>query len=232
MEQFKSQDLNKLASGLSNLYPENVFFKNLRSAIAQYPSLITDDFLSKGQIESKRWLVKELVNLSLNLGNVYLTPGWYGLLAQFLTEQKLDYGFIRSFDIDPRSVEISDLLNRNLLIDGWKFKATCQDIFNINYAEHAYTTVKNGNVTIPLIEVPDTIINTACEHFDYLKWLKLIPSNKLLVLQNNDFSSCKEHIYCVTSLEEFKINCNLKEYYYTGVLKLDNYNRYMLIGRK
>lgn len=223
-------NIKNLATGLMHLYPEKVFFKNLLNAIEKYPELIHENFLSEGQIKSKRWLVKELENLALDLGVTYLTPGWFGLLAGFIDESQLSYSKIRSFDMDQKSVDISDLLNRNLLVDGWKFKASCKNIFDINYSEHLYLTMKN-NESCQVSDAPDTIINTACEHIDYIKWLDVIPENKLIVLQNNNFFECAEHTHCVQSAEEFAEKCNLKTIYYSGTLKLQKYERFMLIGR-
>ncbi len=223
---------DNLMKGICRVYPENIFLKNLSRAIQEYPSIAGEDFLSGGQVLSKRWLTAELKNLSLELGLIYLTPGWYGVLAQFLSEENLNFSSIRSFDRDLKSVEVSEWLNRNLFVNGWKFKATCLDILDINYERHDYVTIKDGLKNSRQNECPDTIINTACEHLDYQKWLELIPAGKLVVLQNNDYIDGKEHTHCVSSLEEFKEKCGLSEIYYSGVLNLKIYNRYMLIGRK
>ena len=223
---------NNLMKGICKVYPESIFLKNLRRAINEHPSIAGEDFLSGGQVQSKRWLVAELKKLSLNLGVIYLTPGWYGLVAQFISEENLNFTEIRSFDLDLKAVEVSELLNHDLVIDGWRFKATCLNIMHINYERHDYVTIKNGFKSSAQTEWPDTIINTACEHLDYQMWLEMIPSNKLVVLQNNNFTNGKSHNHCVSSLEEFKEKCGLSEIYYSGVLNLNIYNRYMLIGRK
>lgn len=223
---------NKLMLGLKHLYPENLLIKNLARAVETYPEIVNEDFLSQGQVESKRWIIEELNKLKLDLGTVYLIAGWYGLLAQFLNEAKMNFTRIRSFDIDQRSIEISEMMNRSLFVDGWKFKATCKDAFAINYTDHEYVTLKEDKTDNPMRDVPDTIVNSACEHFDYQAWLDLIPEGKLLILQNNDFFGCDGHTHCASSLEEFIEKCALREIHYSGVLKLKNYNRFMLIGRK
>jgi hypothetical protein len=223
---------DNLLKGICRVYPESIFLKNLRKAIHVHPSIAREDFLSGGQVLSKRWLASELKKLQIELGLIYLTPGWYGLMAQFISEEKLNFAVIRSFDRDLKAVEVSELLNHDLVIDGWKFKATCLNVLHINYERHEYITIKNGFKSSIQTESPDTIINTACEHFDYQKWLEMIPAGKLVVLQNNDFLSGKAHTHCVSSLEEFVEKCGLSEIYYSGVLNLTNYNRYMLIGRK
>ena len=62
---------------------------------------IWNDCFSRGQIESKLWLVKELTKLNLDLGTVFLCAGWYATLATMLFESKVKVDKIRSFDIDP-----------------------------------------------------------------------------------------------------------------------------------
>jgi hypothetical protein len=92
--------MDNLMKGICRVYPENVFLKNLSRTIQEYPSIVEEDFLSAGQVHSKRWLVAELKKLSLELGLIYLTPGWYGLLAQFISEENLNFSGVRSFDRD------------------------------------------------------------------------------------------------------------------------------------
>lgn len=221
-----------LLTGLAHLYPEDNFLKNLYKTLTLFPEVAHDDFLSEGQIKSKKWLVDELSKVSSQLGLVYLVPGWYGLLSHFIQQSQLNFTQIRSFDIDAKAVQVSEQMNRHLFIDSWKFKAACLDIMKIDYQRHLYEVRKGDGSEVTLIESPDTIINTACEHVDYQKWLELIPKGKLVVLQNNNFFGCEGHTHCVSSAEEFKNNCQLSEVYFSGELNLAKYNRYMIIGRK
>ena len=140
---------------------------------------------------------------------------------------------IRSFDIDPSCVDIAEGLNREYLKDKWKFKAITQDIHNINYAGHRYTTYRaNGEEQI-LYNEPDTIINTSCEHIkDFNAWYNSIPDGKLVILQSNDFFELEEHINCVKNIEEFKEQCLVSNLLYSGTIELSKYNRFMLIGQK
>jgi hypothetical protein len=46
----------------------------------------------------------------------------------------LKYNVFRSFDIDETCADAADSLNRDpYVIEGWKFKATTSNIFEINY---------------------------------------------------------------------------------------------------
>ena len=61
---------------------------------------IWNDCFSRGQLQSKLWLVKELKRINPYLGTVFLCAGWYATLATMLFEKNLRIDKIRSFDID------------------------------------------------------------------------------------------------------------------------------------
>ena len=87
----------------------------------------------------------------------------------------------------------------------------------------------------PITDNPNTVINTSCEHIvDFDKWWAGIPKGMLVIMQNNDFDD-EDHEHAedtVTSLEEFSKRLNVSETLYEGTLALEEYNRYMIIGRK
>ena len=81
--------------------------------------------------------------------------------------------------------------------------------------------------------MPDTIINTSCEHItNFEQWFWRIPSRTLCVLQSNDFVNCDQHVNCVSNLYEFADQTPLDRVIYEGVLELKQYNRFMRIGYK
>lgn len=191
------------------------------------------DCLSKGQISSKKWLVETIKDLNLNLGTVFLCAGWYATLVPMLVENEIPFNVIRSFDIDPEVWKIAEIFNKNLLLDGWKFKAQTKDIMDINYVTDKYTTIKgNGDVEICKDE-PDTIINTSCEHItDFYKWYAKIPEGKLVILQSNNYFEIAEHVNCSDTLINFSNKAPMLEVLYEGELELEKYTRYMKIGFK
>ena len=67
------------------------------------------DCFSRGQIESKLWLVNELNKLDVELGTVFLCAGWYATLATMLFESNINVDKVRSFDIDPSCVDIEEV---------------------------------------------------------------------------------------------------------------------------
>ena len=210
-------------------------FKNLRNAVDHFDADLSDA-LSWGQLKSKKWLVEELEKvceskISPTLGKDFICAGWYGLLANMLFEGRFNINIIRSFDIDENCAPIADSLNRSKVIDGWKFKAITKDILKLNYYEALYHAKRSDGSEVELIDAPDTIINTSCEHIkEFERWYLKLPKEKLVILQSNDYFTLPEHINCVKDLDEFKEQCPMKTLLYSGVLESKSYNRFMLIG--
>jgi len=70
---------------------------------AKVPDL--NDFFSKGQVQSKLWLIKELKNIvDGSLGNVVFYGGWYNFAAHFLM-QNFDANDVYSIDLNDETVE-------------------------------------------------------------------------------------------------------------------------------
>jgi hypothetical protein len=188
------------------------------------------DAYSVGQLKSKIWLIEKLPS---DLGVVFICAGWYGTLANLMFDNcREKFTKIRSFDIDPSCYSIADTINRPWVIDGWQFKASTLDIHDIAYPT-THTTYRANGTSQTLIEEPDTIINTSCEHIkDFAIWYSKIPKGKIVVLQSNDFFDVAEHINCVSSLTEFSEQTPLTTVLYQGELPLEKYTRYMRIGVK
>jgi hypothetical protein len=213
------------------------FIDNLYKSINKYPECNWNDALSNGQISSKLWLIEELKKLDLDLGVVFVCAGWLGTLpALVFKDGNLRYKCFRSFDIDPQCADAADSLNKDpYVIDNWQFKATTFNIFDINYYNHPFQcwSKTNNRMSYPVDTIPDTIINTSCDHINpFESWWNLIPENKLVILQNNDSKIDDDHVNNITNLEDMKKQAPMKTLLFEGILKLSDYNRYMLIGRK
>lgn len=190
-----------------------------------------EDCFSRGQLQSKLWLVEELKKVSVDLGTVFLCAGWYGTLATMMFEENLSIDKIRSFDIDESTETIAEIFNRPWVIDGWKFKPVIQDIHDINFEEHCYIVAKKDGEFETLYDSPDTIINTSCEHIENFEtWYNKIPSGKLVVLQCNNFKEIEEHVNTHDTLESFAKQTPLETELYSGELDLGKYKRWMRIG--
>lgn len=209
------------------------FFDNFGQLLNKYPNIDLTDLFSKGQMQSKRWLVDQLLNLDINLGTVFLCGGWYGSLATFLLESELKINCIRSFDIDPTCAVIADTFNRSWVIDGWKFKASTMDIMNMINYPISYTTYRFDGSSVELTETPNTIINTSSEHIkNFKEWYNNIPTGTLVIIQNNNFFEISEHVNCVNSKEELSEQTPMSACLYLGELELPKYKRFMKIGIK
>ena len=194
---------------------------------------IWDDCFSRGQIESKLWLIKELKKCNIDLGIVFLCGGWYATLATMLFESTINVDKIRSFDIDPSCRSIAETFNKPWVKDNWQFKSSTKDILDINYEFESYEVIRADGTTCPLDDTPDTIINTSCEHIEnFAEWYDLIPNGKLVILQSNNFFEVEEHINCATDLDDFSKMASMEHVYYKGELELEKYTRYMKIGYK
>jgi len=196
---------------------------------------IDNDCFSRGQLQSKLWLVTELGKLDVELGTVFLCAGWYATLATMLFESNIKLDKVRSFDIDPSCVDIAETFNKPWFMETWRFKSITQDIMDIDYDEHVWQFWSNANnrMSRPITDSPDTIINTSCEHIEnFAEWYFKIPADRLVILQSNNFFQVEEHVNCVNNIEEFKTQAPMLEVLYSGELELPKYKRFMLIGYK
>jgi len=225
----------RLLNGLEFLYPKNITISQLKRTLYDFPKSESgfSDAFSKGQLSSKMWLIE---NLPDDLGMVFICAGWYGTLAHLMFLNARDkFDKIRSFDIDPDCASIAESYNQHSVSSGWQFKASTLDILDITYPTKHKTLKSDGNY-ISLIEIPDTIINTSCEHIANMDWFNSIPSDTLVVLQSNDFLGATGHVNCHETLEQFEKQTPLKEVHFSGSLQCTGpihnptYNRFMRIG--
>lgn len=191
------------------------------------------DCFSRGQLQSKLWLVDELKKLDLDLGTVFLCAGWYGTLAVMLFESGIKIDKIRSFDIDPTTVDIAEVFNKPWFTNQWSFKALINNIHDIDYREHTWQYWSNANnrMSYPITDIPNTIINTSCEHIEnFTEWYNKIPAGKLVVLQGNNYFEIAEHVNCSKDIAEFSAQAPMATTLYEGELELPKYKRFMKIG--
>ena len=196
---------------------------------------IWNDCFSRGQLRSKLWLVHELKKCNVELGTVFLCAGWYATLATMLFQSNIKLLNVRSFDIDDTCVDIAETFNKPWFVDQWRFKSITQDIMDVDYDEHTWQYWSNANnrMSYPIVDSPDTIINTSCEHIaNFAAWYDKIPDGKLVVLQSNNFFEVEEHVNCVNSIEEFAVKAPMQNILYSGELEFPKYKRFMLIGYK
>jgi hypothetical protein len=221
-----------LLNGLEFLYPENTVMSQMKRTLQKFPeseSALVDAY-SLGQLKSKLWLIE---NLPDDMGDVFIVAGWYGTLASLMFDRCRDkFEKIRNFDIDESCAPIADNLNRPWVMDGWQFKASTMDIHDMKYPT-TYTTYRANGTSIDITEMPNTIINTSCEHIhNFDDWYESIPKGTLLVLQSNNYFDLPEHVNCSENLDLFNKSIHMPEVLYLGELSLSKYKRFMKIGYK
>ena len=217
-------------------------FKNV---LRRFSDVELNDAFSQGQLKSKLW-ISELVNdFQIDLGDsIYVCAGWYGVLPAILFERNNIKGNIYSFDINPEAENISDTLNKKYVSDGTRFKAITKDIHELNYSDdyhmatfYTYHDTHNFSLEMDELHVQNVscVINTSCEHIeDFDEWWSRVPDGMLVILQNNNFVEHDDDtvVNTVPSEQRWVDKVNLTDLIYRGTLKLDKYNRFMVIGRK
>lgn len=192
-----------------------------------------NDHFSRGQMRSKFWLISKLDKIKAQPTQVALLGGWYATLAYFLFTQYENITKIRSLDLDPHATVIADRFNYPELHDNWKFKATVQDAGKVVWqpSGHFKTSIVPGP-DMPAVRDPiyaDLIINTSCEHMND-EWFYNTPQSKLIALQTNDYFDNPQHSNCVRDVKEALEKYRFDRVLYSGTLKTELYNRFMIIG--
>jgi hypothetical protein len=208
---------------------------NLRHAILKFPEQNWKDALSKYQIQSKRWLVRALVEtIGFRFEQVYVLGGWLGILPFLMLSEGFQINQIFNMDIDESVLEPSMYVNHEFNSIYPTYYARCMDAYKLTYDNDLIpvnTQMINGDT---ITGNPDLIINTACEHLaDFGKWMSRIPYGKTVVLQSNNMFGIDDHVNCVSSIEEFMAECMLSEIKFSGTLDLgDTWKRFMIIGKR
>lgn len=200
-------------------------------------NLITNDIefdkdcLSRGQLQSKLWLIDELKKLNLDLGIVFLCAGWYGILATMMLDAKLKIDKITTFDVDESCEKIANIINKPYILNNWTYKHCIQDIHDIRFDGHIYDVNKFDGTQETIWETPNTVINTSTEHIEnYHVWYHKIPEGTICIFQGNNYFEIPEHVNCCNTLEEFSKYSPMAQTLYEGELNLGKYTRFMKIG--
>lgn len=218
---------------LLDKYQPSPFTEVLKRVMCVDNVSFNTDCFARNQLKSKKWIIDTLEDIDIELGNVFLCAGWYATLATMLFNSNITVNKIYSIDLDPETPDIAKMFNQSQVEDSWRFQAVQGNIMGIDYTENLFRIAKSdGEMATTRVE-PDTIINTSCEHIEnFGDWWNLIPNNKLVILQSNDFFGVEDHVNCSESLAAFSANTPMTACLYSGELKMDQYTRFMRIGFK
>ena len=219
----------------SNIDTVNGNFKildRLKDVLYNFPNFNLGEFSNAENGKIISWITSSLVNSYNNkyLGTIYILGGEIGLLAASIIDTKLKFENIRSFDINGTGQFIADYMMQDELLNNWKFKATTQDIYNINYETNAFSAIlPDGTASDPFEEIPGLIINHNISYLDdYESWWSMIPTTRNVVLIGRDGDVPRSF----KSSTAFNRKFVLTEEIYSGVLRINNINYFMKIGTK
>ena len=229
---------NKVAT---TLFPDNELFNILHKYFRHKESNLDSisDAFSRGQVQSKIWLVQELSKIKTDYDMIYILAGWFGQLSFYIDAEKINYNKIRVMDIDPIACEVSDKIFNISNLENYKVKSVELDLTDPSWlartgCEYTLKNYNNGNESKEKTN-PDLIINTSAEHFHedwYHKFIyRPLKTKPLFVIQSNNLFDVPEHVNCVHSVDHMKKKFPMTEILYEGELQLKGYKRFMLIGR-
>jgi hypothetical protein len=179
------------------------------------------DSINESQLESKLWIIQELIELNVKPKKVAILAGWFAQYIVPLLYDNFDsIEWIANYEIDR---DVKDLSYK----------------FNKKYFENEKYGVEIKNIMFDIMPKQwdtDTIINCACEHM-YPMWKfrdlnKHVQENPLYILQSSNDDQHDDHINCVQSEDELIVQSKINHVMYSGSKVLANKStRFMVIGR-
>jgi hypothetical protein len=192
-------------------------WKNALSTSESYLFKRVMDSMNESQLQSKLWIIQELVKLNIKPKRVAVLAGWFAqYIVPLLYDNFESVECVKNFEIDEDVKDISYKYNK-------RYKDSNRYQFSIK------------DVMMQIIEEDfDMIINCACEHmYPMQKFRELNPELDChYVLQSTDEEQYDDHINCVKSEEELALQANITDVLYSGKKLLSNgMNRFMVIGK-
>lgn len=242
--------LKDISSALHKLFPSEELFEIMNKYYRNYLGVnnISDAF-SRGQVNSKTWMVDELSKIQTNFKMIHIHAGWFGQHRLYFDAAGIEYDKIRVFDTDQTACEISDYVFNLNQIDDYKVKAaelvlpsrdseTHPDMVMTWLArsgvQYDVTNFKTGK-SYTEKTMPDLIVNTSAEHMSSIWYHKFInrpmETDPLFVIQTNNLFDVPEHQLCVHTLDHMQKKFPMSRIEYAGEKELYGYKRFMMIGR-
>jgi len=206
----------------------------LKDLIYSYPNIDISSFVNKHHSILYSWIIQNIVRVygQKYLGTVYILGGGIGVLGAMLLDTKLRIENIRNLDINGTCKFIADEMMKDEVLDNWKFKATTQDLFKVNYqTNRVEVELPDGTISKEFSEVPALVINTNCSHLNNMEndWYeKMIPKTRKMVLVGE--TGNVPHSY--PNQKTFNAAYPMSFEQYNGVLTVDDKQYFMKIGIK
>jgi len=194
-------------------------WKNALSSSEPYVFKRVMDSMNQSQLESKLWIIQELIKLGVKPKKVAILAGWFAqYIVPLLYDNFESVEWVENFEIDQDVKRLSYKFNKRLKEDK-KYRTLITNVM--------FDRIQSGM---------DTIINCACEHM-YPMWKfrelnETFQKNPLYILQSSNDEQHEDHINCVNSEEELIDQARIKDVIYSGSKILSNKStRFMVIGR-
>ena len=194
-------------------------WKNALSSSEPYVFKRVMDSMNQSQLESKLWIIQELIKLDIKPKRVAMLAGWFAqYTVPLLYDNFESVEWVENFEIDQDVKRLSYKFNKRLKEDK-KYRTLITNVM--------FDRIQSGM---------DTIINCACEHM-YPMWKfrelnETFQKNPLYILQSSNDEQHEDHINCVNSEEELIDQARIKDVMYSGSKILSNKStRFMVIGR-
>lgn len=219
---------------LSNNIENDKIIDRLKDLIYSYPNIDISSFVNKHHAILYSWIIQNVVRVygQKYLGTVYIVGGGIGILGALLLDTKLRIENIRNLDINGTCKFLADELMKEEVLDNWKFKATTQDLFKVNYQTNELVVeLPDGSLSKEFSEVPALVINTNCSHLNNMEndWYeKMIPKTRKMILVGE--TGDVPHSY--PNSKTFNAAYPMSFEQYTGVITVEDKQYFMKIGIK
>ena len=160
----------------------------LKDLIYSYPNIDISSFVNKHHAILYSWITQNLVRVygQKYLGTIYILGGGIGMLGAMLLDTTLRLENIRNLDINGTCKFLADEMMKKEVLDDWKFKASTQDLFKVNYETNRFELeLPDGSTSKEFSEVPGLVINTNTSYLANMEndWYeKMIPDTRKIVL--------------------------------------------------
>ena len=204
----------------------------LKDMIYSYPNIDISSFVDKNHAMLYSWIIQSLIRIygEKYLGTIYVLGGGMGILPAMLLDTSLRYENIRSLDLNGTCKFLADELMAPEILENWRFKASTQDVFEVDYISNKFTTMlPDGSISREFEEVPGVVINT---NISYIKesadWYEMIPDTRRLVLVGETGDVPRPY----ASSKQFNDEFQMTFVQYTGVITVDKKQYFLKIGLK
>jgi len=206
----------------------------LKTLIYDYPNVDISSFVNKHHAIVYSWAVQNMVRVfgEKYLGTMYILGGGIGIMGAMLLDTSLRLENIRNLDINGICKFLADEFMKEEVLNDWKFKASCQDMFAVDYAENNLEIIlPNGTTSKAFKEIPGVVINT---NISLLRnqddWYNMIPDQRKIVLigETGDIDLHRPF----SSSQAFNKAFPMTFEQYTGVITVDKKQYFMKIGLK